>query len=57
MPKYYYFNKNLYIYPFPKEAVVDGIFFDYIPSQVTLAIDTEDTDIHIEAKLIKHWII
>lgn len=57
MPKYYYFNDSLYIYPFPQEAVVDGIIFDYIPEQTTLTVDTEDADINIEPKLVKHWIM
>lgn len=53
-PTYFYDNNKIYVYPRPKEAVVDGLHLDYIPVSTTIDTSTDDADIHIEAKLRKH---
>ena len=56
-PVYFYENNNLNIYPRPKEVVKEWIYFDYIPSQTTLTITTDDNLIYIENKLEKARIL
>lgn len=56
-PVYFYENNNLNIYPRPKEVVKEWIHFDYIPSQATLTITTDDNLIYIENKLEKARIL
>jgi len=55
-PVYFYENNDLYIYPWPTEAVVEWILFDYIPVETTLTTTTDDATIKIEKKLEKRWI-
>jgi len=55
-PVYFYENNDLYIYPRPKVSVTQWIKFDYIQSQETLTITTDNWAIQIESKLHDAWV-
>jgi len=56
-PSYFFFNNKVRIYPRAKESVVEWIKFDFIPSQDTLTLLTDDALLQIEPKLQTAWIL